>query len=72
MEQIEFSPLRSLLLRFIGEAQPAVQRTLEAPTAATQPDQLVVAGGAFAHTLFSIITVFLLSYYWLTERATIK
>jgi predicted PurR-regulated permease PerM len=28
--------------------------------------------GAFAYTLFSIVMVFLLAYYWLTERATIK
>jgi predicted PurR-regulated permease PerM len=72
VEEIDFRPLRTLLLRAIGEAQPAVQRTLEQPAGPAEPEQLVAAGGAFAHTLLSVITTFLLTYYWLTERATIK
>jgi predicted PurR-regulated permease PerM len=72
IEQIGFRPLRELLLRGIGEAQPAVERTLEQPVTPTAPEVLVEAGGALAHTLFSIVTIFLLAYYWLTERAAIK
>lgn len=71
-EQIGFRPLRQIALRALGEAQPAVARTLSEPTAATEPTMLVSAGGAFAHTLFSTLTVFLLAYYWLVERAMIK
>jgi predicted PurR-regulated permease PerM len=72
IEQIELRPLRTVLLRAVSEAQPAVQRTLEQPVATDQPQRLVEAGGALAHTLLNVVTVFLLAYYWLTERATIK
>jgi predicted PurR-regulated permease PerM len=71
-EQIEVAPLRALLLRAIAEAGPVVQHGLEEPLVAAQPQQLVGVGGAFAHSLFSMITVFLLAYYWLTERTAIK
>jgi predicted PurR-regulated permease PerM len=59
-------------LRGLGAAQPAVQQTLDQPGLGTVPTTLVTAGGALAHTLFSVVTVFLLAYYWLTERAAIK
>ncbi|HZS00593.1 MAG TPA: AI-2E family transporter [Chloroflexota bacterium] len=72
IEQIELAPLRALLLRAIAEAGPVVQNGLEEPVGAAQADQLVGVGGAFAHSLFSVITVFLLAYYWLTERTAIK
>jgi predicted PurR-regulated permease PerM len=72
VEQIELGPLRALLLRGIAEAGPAVQHGLEEPVGAAQTEQLVGVGGAFAHSLFSVITVFLLAYYWLTERTAIK
>jgi predicted PurR-regulated permease PerM len=72
MEQVGIRPLRELLLRGIGTAQPAVQRTLTEPGGPTAPETLVAAGGAFAHTFFSVVTVFLLAYYWMTERSTIK
>jgi predicted PurR-regulated permease PerM len=72
IEQIEFSPVRSALLRAVGEAPIAVQRSLEEPAIAAQGEQLVAAGGALAHTVFSMLTVFLLAYYWLAERSTIK
>jgi predicted PurR-regulated permease PerM len=72
VQEVDPRPLRELLLRIIGEAEPAVQRTLEQPVAPAEPEKLVEAGGAFAHTLFSVVTVFLLAYYWLTERAVIK
>jgi predicted PurR-regulated permease PerM len=72
IEEIELAPLRALLLRGVEEAVPMVQRGLEEPVAAAQPEQLVGVGGAFAHSLFSVITVFLLAFYWLTERTAIK
>jgi predicted PurR-regulated permease PerM len=76
IDQIGFRPLRELLLRAMGNAQPAFERSLEQPGGPTDPERLVAAGGAFAgafaYTLFSIVMVFLLAYYWLTERATIK
>jgi predicted PurR-regulated permease PerM len=72
IEQIELAPLRALLLRGMEEAAPVVQHGLEEPVAAAQPEQLVGVGGAFAHSLFSVITVFLLAFYWLTERTAIK
>ena len=72
VEQIELAPLRALLLRGIAEAGPVVQHGLEEPVGVAQAEQLVGVGGAFAHTLFSVITVFLLAYYWLTERTAIK
>jgi predicted PurR-regulated permease PerM len=72
VEQIELDPLRTLLLRVIEETAPTIQERLEAPVATAPPEQLVGAGGALAHTLFSVVTVFLLAYYWLTERTTIK
>ena len=64
--------LRELILRVIGEAQPAVESALQQPVAPAEPQKLVEAGGAFAHSAFGVITVFLLAYYWLTERAAIK
>lgn len=65
-------PLREALVQAISAAAPAVQRTLQSPAVAAEPAQLVAAGGALLHTLFSVVTVFLLAYYWLTERATLK
>ncbi|MBV8718457.1 MAG: AI-2E family transporter [Chloroflexi bacterium] len=35
-------------------------------------DQIVQAGTTAAHTLFSFVTVFVLAFYWLVERASIK
>ncbi len=72
VEQIGFAPLRALLLQGLAEAGPAVQHGLDEPAAVAPPEQLVGVGGAFAHSLFSVITVFLLTYYWMTERVAIK
>jgi predicted PurR-regulated permease PerM len=71
-EAVEPRIARETLLRLLGEAQPAVQSALEQPHTPTEPQQLVEAGGAFAHSLFGVVTVFLLAYYWLTERPMIK
>jgi predicted PurR-regulated permease PerM len=71
VQEIGVQPLRTALLNAMGQAQPAVRQTLEQPVAA-EPEQLVATGGALLHTLVSIVTVFLLAFYWLTERASIK
>lgn len=72
VEQIQYRPLRDLLLNGIGRVAPAIQRSLREPVPVTEPAQIVEVGGAFAHTLFSLVTVFLLAFYWLTERSAIK
>ena len=72
IEEIELAPLRALLLRGVEVAGPVVQHGLEEPVSAAETEQLVGVGSAFAHSLFSVITVFLLAFYWLTERAAIK
>ena len=64
--------LRDVLLRLVGEAQPVVERTLQEPGPSAASEQIVQAGGAFARTLLGLVTVFLLAYYWLTERPIIK
>ena len=72
IQQIELAPLRALLLRLVQDGVPVVQQGLEAPVGGAPPEQLVSIGGAFAHSLFSVVTVFLIAYYWLTERIAIK
>ena len=46
-------------------------RAVQTPAAAAQ-DQIVQAGATAAHTLFAFFTVFVLAFYWLVERASIK
>jgi predicted PurR-regulated permease PerM len=51
----------------LDNAVSAVQR----PQQPAQ-EQIVQAGTTAAHTLFSFVTVFVLAFYWLVERASIK
>jgi predicted PurR-regulated permease PerM len=44
---------------------------LQAPVQPAQ-EQIVQAGATAAQTLISFVTVFVLAYYWLVERASIK
>jgi predicted PurR-regulated permease PerM len=44
---------------------------LQAP-ARPPEDQIVAAGATAAHTIISFLTVFVLAFYWLVERASIK
>lgn len=44
---------------------------LQAPRQPAQ-DQIVQAGTTAAHTLISFVSVFVLAFYWLVERASIK
>ena len=55
-------------------AVDAIDNSLRAVQAPQQPaqEQLVEAGATAAHTLVSFLTVFVLAFYWLVERASIK
>jgi predicted PurR-regulated permease PerM len=57
----------SLAVGLIDSAIRAVQE----PQQPAQ-EQIVEAGTTAAHTLFSFVTVFVLAFYWLVERASIK
>jgi predicted PurR-regulated permease PerM len=48
-----------------------VVHTVQAPAQPAQ-EELVQAGTTAAHTLFSFVMVFVLAFYWLVERASIK
>jgi len=71
-DQIEVRPLRLLLLRALDEVTPSITRSIQEPTTVAEPEQLKAVGGVAAHSLLSVVTVFLLAFYWLTERAAIK
>jgi predicted PurR-regulated permease PerM len=48
-----------------------VVNSVQAPQQPAQ-EQIVRAGTTAAHTLFSFVMVFVLAFYWLVERASIK
>jgi len=54
----------------VGMLDNAVQ-SVQAPQQPPQ-EQIVEAGTTFVHTLLSFVTVFVLAFYWLVERAAIK
>lgn len=51
-----------------------LDNTIHAVQSPQQPaqEQIVEAGTTAAHTLLSFVTVFVMAYYWLVERASIK
>jgi predicted PurR-regulated permease PerM len=57
-----------------GIASEVVDNAVGAVQTPQQPaqDQIVQAGTTAAHTLFAFVTVFVLAFYWLVERAQIK
>ncbi len=59
--------LESFALSALDSAQQAIQ----APPVTGQ-QQLVEAGATAIHTIISFLTVFVLAFYWLVERASIK
>ncbi|HEX3245981.1 MAG TPA: AI-2E family transporter, partial [Chloroflexota bacterium] len=71
-ERLEPHALSLVLVRAINDVTPAITRGIQEPTAVAQPEQLKAVGGVFAQSVLSVITVFLLAFYWLTERASIK
>ncbi|HEY3062269.1 MAG TPA: AI-2E family transporter [Chloroflexota bacterium] len=60
-------PLQTVSLSAID----ATLQSIQAPRVEGQ-QQLVEAGATALHTLVSLLTVFVLSFYWLVERASIK
>jgi predicted PurR-regulated permease PerM len=48
-----------------------VEASLRTPSAPDQAE-LVAVGATAAHTLISFLTIFVLAFYWLVERASIK
>jgi predicted PurR-regulated permease PerM len=67
--------LQALQPRFVGEAvSSAVDQLvarLQAPAAPPQ-EQIVEAGTTLGHTAIDFVSVFVLAFYWLVERAAIK
>jgi predicted PurR-regulated permease PerM len=57
-----------------GMASRALDSVVQAVQAPQQPaqEQIVQAGTTLGHTLLSFVTVFVLAYYWLVERASLK
>jgi predicted PurR-regulated permease PerM len=70
--------LREYTQQTHGPVQQAAQSALDqgataaANPAATQGNQLLQAGLAAAHTIFDIIMVFVLAFYWIVERPRLK
>ncbi|MBV9354890.1 MAG: AI-2E family transporter [Chloroflexi bacterium] len=65
----------SLQPRFVGEAASSLldQLIARVQTPAAPPqEQIVEAGTTLGHTLIDVVSVFVLSFYWLVERAAIK
>jgi predicted PurR-regulated permease PerM len=60
-----------ILAGFASGILDNVVHSVQAPDQPAQ-DQIVQAGTTAAHTLFSFVTVFVLAFYWLVERASIK
>jgi predicted PurR-regulated permease PerM len=66
--ELQPSPLRAFA---IGAVDNAVQ-AFTAPPRPVAQEQVIEAGTTAAHTLISFVSVFVLAYYWLVERASIK
>lgn len=61
----------TLIATFVSGILDNAIMTVQRPQQPGQ-DQLVQAGTTAAHTLLSFVTVFVLAFYWLVERASIK
>jgi predicted PurR-regulated permease PerM len=67
-ETLQPRAVQGVALGVLDNATQAVQ----APTRPVAQEQVIEAGATFAHTLVSFFTVFVLAYYWLVERPSIK
>jgi len=65
--QLSQPALRGALLQLLDQLNTAVQ----APATPKQED-LVAVGAAAAQTIISFLSIFVLAFYWLVERASIK
>ena len=66
-ESLQPRPLQGFAVGLLDNAFQAVQ----SPPRPAQ-DEIVQAGATAAHTLLSFFSVFVLAYYWLVERPSIK
>ena len=66
-EDLRPRPLRDAAVAAIGEVRASVQHPTTPPGG-----NLLALGATAAHTLLSFFTVFVLAFYWLVERASIK
>jgi predicted PurR-regulated permease PerM len=66
-ESMQPRPLQSFAVSALENAIQAVQSPQNPPQ-----DQIVQAGATAAHTLLNFFTVFVLAFYWLVERPSIK
>jgi predicted PurR-regulated permease PerM len=64
--------VREAALQGLADLEYGIGQVLAQPTTLARTETIVAAGNAIAHTLLGVVTVFLLAYYWLTERAIIK
>ena len=67
LEHVQPRALQGLALSTLDNAIQTVQTPERPPES-----QLVEAGATAAHTLVSFLTVFVLAFYWMIERASIK
>jgi predicted PurR-regulated permease PerM len=67
-ESLRPAVVATLASGMVDNAVNAVQVPRQPPP----QDQIVQAGATAAHTLFAFVTVFVLAFYWLVERASIK
>jgi predicted PurR-regulated permease PerM len=67
-ESLQPRPVSTFAVSALDNAYQAVQVS-DRPVA---QEQVIEAGATAAHTLISFFTVFVLAYYWLVERASLK
>lgn len=66
-EQLQPRAVRDTALNAIDRANASLRNP-----AAPQPEQLVEVGATAAHWVVNFVTIFVLAFYWLVERARIK
>jgi predicted PurR-regulated permease PerM len=67
VEQIPIRPIRDGILSALGAAGALLQNPAPA-----EPEKAIEGAATAAHTLFNIVTVFVLAFYWMLERSAIK
>ncbi len=67
-QRLQPRPVQSFALGAVDNAIQAVS----APARPIGQEQVIEAGATAAHTLLGFFSVFVLAYYWLVERASIK
>jgi predicted PurR-regulated permease PerM len=62
---------RPMAIFAVGALDNAVQ-AVQAPNRPVAQEQVIEAGATAGHAIISFFTVFVLAYYWLVERASLK